>query len=123
MTAQSVCAVIVTYHPTAGMLENMRSVLTQAQSLVVVDNGSTPDEVKALRHASQAFGFQLIENSSNLGVGEALNQGVRLAKSQGYPWVILFDQDSRITDGFVRNMFATWEAHPERDRLASVHPT
>jgi len=114
MTAQSVCAVIVTYHPSAKMLENIAQVLAQVQGLVVVDNGSNADELAPLRVASQ--------NGKNLGLAEALNQGVRWAKSQGYPWVILFDQDSRITEGFIRQMFMAWESHPDRERVGSIHP-
>jgi len=119
----SVCAVIVTYHPSATMLENMTRVLPQVHGLVVVDNGSTAEELKALRAASQAHGFHLIENKENLGIAEALNQGVLWAKSEAYPWVILFDQDSKITDEFVSQMFRTWEAHPNRKRLCSIHPS
>ncbi len=122
MTAQSVCAVIVTYHPSAKMLENIAQVLAQVQGLVVVDNGSNADELAPLRVASQTLGFQLIEDGKNLGLAEALNQGVRWAKSQGYPWVILFDQDSRITEGFIRQMFMAWESHPDRERVGSIHP-
>jgi rhamnosyltransferase len=119
---QSVCAVIVTYHPDAKMRENLSNVLAQVQGLVVVDNGSNADELEPLRAASQTAGFQLIENKDNLGVAEALNQGIRAAKSDGYNWVILFDQDSKLTDGFVRQMFATWECHPDRERVVSIHP-
>ena len=122
MTAQSVCAVIVTYHPSARMIENVTNVLHQVQGLVVVDNGSDPCELDPLRTASLTIGFHLIENGDNLGVAEALNQGVRWAKSNGYPWVILFDQDSKITDGFIAKIIAAWEAHSERDRVASILP-
>jgi rhamnosyltransferase len=122
MTVQSVCAVIVTYHPSAEMLRNMSKVLAQVQGLVVVDNGSTVDELTPLREASKTLGFHLIENGDNLGIAEALNQGVRWAKSNQYPWVILFDQDSEITDGFIDQMFATWNSHPEHARLGSMHP-
>jgi rhamnosyltransferase len=123
MTAQSVCAVIVTYHPSSEMLENIPLVLAQVQGLVVVDNSSGGDEIGSLRVASQILGFQLIENGENLGIAEALNQGIRWAKNKGYPWVVLFDQDSRITDGFIRQMFVAWESHPDRERVGSVHPT
>jgi rhamnosyltransferase len=122
VTAQSVCAVIITYHPSAEMCENMSDVLAQVQGLVVVDNGSNAHEVDPLRAASRTLSFQLIENADNLGIAEALNQGVRWAKCQGYPWVILLDQDSRITDGFVRQMFAAWELHPDRERVGSIYP-
>ena len=117
-----VCAVIVTYHPNASMLENMAKVLSQVQGLVVVDNGSTAEELNPLRQASVARGFHLIENGENLGIAEALNVGVLWAKSKGYPWVILFDQDSKITEGFVRQMFEAWESHPDRERVGTIQP-
>jgi rhamnosyltransferase len=123
MTAQSVCAVIVTYHPGTGTLEHISKVLAQVQGLVIVDNGSSADEIASLQAASQRLGFRLIENGENLGIAQALNQGVLWAKGQGYPWVVLFDQDSSITDGFMVDMFAAWQAHPERERVASIHPT
>jgi rhamnosyltransferase len=104
------------------MLENIAPVLAQVQGLVIVDNGSSLEELGPLRAQKQLLGFQLIENGENLGVAQALNQGVGWAHSQGYPWVILFDQDSGITDGFIEHMFATWESHPERERVGSIHP-
>jgi rhamnosyltransferase len=122
MPGQSVCAVMITYHPSAAMLDVVSAILVQVQGLVVVDNGSNTEELQALRAESRTLGFQLIENGENLGVAEALNQGVRWAQKQGYPWVIFFDQDSNITQGFVHQMFAAWKCHPARDRVASIHP-
>src|SRR5579862_6760349 len=122
MTNQSVCAVIVTYHPTIKMVEHMRAVQAQVQELVVVDNGSNSDEVAALRSGARSLGFHLCENGKNLGIAEALNQGVGWAREVGYAWVILFDQDSKITEGFVREMFSAWELHPHRQQVAAIHP-
>lgn len=122
MTAQSVCAVIVTFHPSARMVGAIADVFEQVDGLVVVDNGSNADELDLLRMSSQNLGFDLIENGENLGIADALNQGVRWSKSRNYPWVILFDQDSRITDGFITQMFAAWECHPHREQVVSVHP-
>jgi rhamnosyltransferase len=112
----------VTYHPGTPALTNIAKVREQVRKLVVVDNGSSADELNPLRMASNNGGYELIENSENRGIAEALNQGVRRATSQGYPWVILFDQDSTITGGFVEHMFAAWESHPDRERVASIHP-
>ena len=122
MNLQSICAVIVTYHPTHDMLENMPDIFVQVQGMVVVDNDSGTEQLKALRAASDSIGFHLIENGENLGIAEALNRGVRWAKDNGYPWVILFDQDSNITDRFVDLMFAAWESHSDRQRVCSIHP-
>ena len=120
--APRICAVMVTYHPSFQMIGHLSDVLAQTQGLVVVDNGSKLEELDHLRQASHIHGFQLIENGENLGIAEALNQGVRWAKSHGYPWVILFDQDSRITPDFVNQMFAAWESHPNHERVCSMHP-
>jgi rhamnosyltransferase len=117
-----VCAVIVTYHPSSGVLDNISKIIAQVQGLVVVDNCSDVDEFDRLRIASHPLNFHLIANKENLGIAEALNEGVRWAMSQSYPWVLLLDQDSEITDGFVCEMFAAWKSHPERERVASIHP-
>jgi rhamnosyltransferase len=121
MTGESVCAVIVTYHPSGAMLEIVPRVLAQVDGLVVVDNGSNADEIALLHTVKQSFGFQLIENGENLGIAEALNQGVRWAKSKDFRWVVLFDQDSQISEGFMDHMFAAWMGHPDRERVGSVH--
>ena len=122
MTSQSVCAVIVTFHPTTEMIENFPRIRAQVNGMVVVDNGSLPNELDLLRPARGSCGFHLIENARNLGLAEALNQGVRQALKDGFDWIVLFDQDSRITEGFVQAMFAAWERHPQRERIGSLHP-
>jgi rhamnosyltransferase len=123
MTEHSVCAVIVTFHPDAVAVANILDIIPQVGSLVVVDNGSDAGELAPLRLLREKVGFHLIENEENLGIAHALNQGVLWARSMSYPWVILFDQDSRITPGFVIKMFATWNAHPYRERVCSIHPS
>lgn len=117
-----VCAVVVTFHPTVRMIENLRNVLSQAQALVVVDNGSTKSELMALQSESRSRGFHVIANKENLGIAEALNQGIRWAKGSGYLWVILFDQDTRVPPGYVANLLAAWEASANRSIIAAMHP-
>jgi rhamnosyltransferase len=122
-SAPRVCAVMVTYHPSTTIIANLPNVLAQVDGLVVIDNGSALDEILALRSSQQNLSFHLIENRENVGIAEALNQGVCWAKNELYPWVILLDQDSQLTDHFVAQMFATWEVHPQRERIGSIHPS
>lgn len=122
MTDPSVCAIVVTYHPTVEMLSNVLLVLSQADALVVVDNGSTASELAAWQLARRLHGFELIQNAENLGIAEALNQGVRWAESRGFSWVLLLDQDSKITDSYLETMFSSWKAHSDPERVASIHP-
>jgi rhamnosyltransferase len=122
LNTRSVCGVMVTYHPNRTMLEHVRTVMAEVKALVVVDNGSSSHAVDALKNASTELGFHLIPNGRNVGIAEALNQGVRWAEREGYPWVLLMDQDSRIREGFVNAMLRTWMSHPQREKIASLYP-
>jgi rhamnosyltransferase len=122
MIAQSVCAVIVTYHPNAEIIKRVSTIRPQVQGLVAVDNGSSSAELCQLRESAETLCFQLIENGENRGIAEALNQGVLWAKSKGYQWVILLDQDSRAPDNFVDCMLRSWNRHPQKELIASLQP-
>jgi rhamnosyltransferase len=122
MNPPSVCGIIVTYHPTAEMVRKFAEVLAQVAELVVVDNGSSAEEVQALREASTAIGFHLLHNPENLGIATALNQGVTWAQGRNHNWVFLLDQDSFVTDGLVRSLITTWESHPERELVGTICP-
>lgn len=122
MVRNSVCAVVVTFHPESDVLENLSKVRQQVQGLVVIDNGSPQGSINLLRTASHETAFELIENGENLGIGAALNIGVRWAEANSFEWVILFDQDSAVTEGFMDAMLHAFENSPERDRLAILVP-
>ena len=117
-----VCAVIVTFRPVAEHLENTIKARSQVKRLVVVDNGSSEQELAPFRTARHQADFHLIENGENLGVAAALNTGIQWAKSQGCDWVILFDQDSTVTDGLVNSLLAAYYADPDRDRIGTFAP-
>lgn len=103
-----VSVVVVTFHPDSEVLINLTAVRPEVEHLIVVDNGSTAQELAPLRVASQSMNFELIENGENLGIASALNIGIRRAMQLNAFYIFLFDQDSRVTDGFVATMIATF---------------
>jgi rhamnosyltransferase len=117
-----VCAIVVTFRPQLDVLENLRKVRPQVQALVVVDNGSTGEALAPFHGASRELDFTLIKNGENLGIAAALNVGVRWAEKNGFPWVVLFDQDSTVTDGLIDAMLDTFNAHPQPERIGLVVP-
>ncbi len=117
-----VCAIVVTFHPDADVMENLSAVRPQVATLVVVDNGSSAPERSTLRSASLSLGFELIENGENLGIATALNLGIRRAQVLGFPWVLLFDQDSRVTEGFTATMLHGFQTSPWGSRLGLLVP-
>ncbi len=118
-----VCAVVVTYHPDAAVLANLTALCAEPAAVVAVDNGSTPEELVALRQAALRLGFTLIQNGENLGIATALNLGARWAGGQGADWLLLFDQDSCVTPGFVPQMLAAFTARAAIRRLGLLVPT
>ena len=119
MPSEEVCAVVVTYHPDAEVLENLAATRAQVHEMVVVDNGSTADEISMLEQASAHIGFTLQRNSDNQGIAKALNSGVRWARDRGFGWVMLFDQDSTVTDGYVTAMRRCF-AEPANSRALAI---
>jgi rhamnosyltransferase len=107
-----VCAVIVTFRPQAEVLENLSRLRPQVGAMVVIDNGSAEDSLSPLRKASLVLDFVLIENGENLGLPAALNVGLDKAQRLGFPWLCLFDQDSRVTEGFIAALVSTYLGHP-----------
>jgi rhamnosyltransferase len=117
-----ICSIVVTYHPTQQTEASIRKILEQGSAVVVVDNGSRAEELLPLKTFENVTCFHLLKNDENLGIAEALNQGIHWASEQNFSWVALFDQDSEITERYFSMMTHTWEAHPHRDRVVSLHP-
>ena len=119
----NVCAVIITFRPVPEHLENALKARDQVQKLVVVDNGSSDQALAPFRAAAQEGKFHLIENGENLGIAAALNTGIKWAKSQGCEWVILFDQDSTVTDGLIEKLLSAYYSDPDREHIGTIVPT
>ena len=119
MTAQCVCAVIVTYNPRAMFIDNIVAVAAQAGHVVVVDNGSSGETEQHLLELATRPCCKVIRNHENLGIAAALNLGAKYAMEAGFEWVCTFDQDSRICDRFISKMLEAYEqaAHPEEVAL------
>jgi rhamnosyltransferase len=123
-TPPRVLAVVVTYEP---VVENTARLLTalrpQVAGIVVVDNGSAPARLHALRSAAQSVGASLVALESNRGVAAAQNLGIAWIRERGAEFALLFDQDSlpapdmvdRLLDGYAR-------AHSESNPVAGVGP-
>ncbi len=117
-----VCAIIVSYNPGSTLLENIAALDDQVEKVIVVDNGSSGDSMSRLK-AVENLGVDVLRNPSNLGIAAALNQGVQYALRQGFPWVITFDQDSRVTPGFVRGMLTTFRLAENKNSVALLAPS
>ena len=75
--------------------------------IVVIDNGSGDDTVE---HVRQQFPeVKLLENSTNLGLPAAVNQGLRFAKGD---YIMLLDVDTEVATGTPARLFQFMEQSP-----------
>lgn len=118
---KSLVTVIVTYNPNWELINNVAALMNQSTQIIVVDNSSTQglDVLAELQKNSQV---QIIRNEFNLGIATALNQGVQKALAAGADWVLTLDQDTRLSEEAVREMFAAYEKHPQKEKIGIIAP-
>ena len=103
MTSPRVSVVIVNWNnfeDSAECLESMKSATYANFEVVVVDNGSGGGDAGKLRERFGG-GIRLIENERNLGFAKGCNIGIRDALSRGAEYVVLLNNDTVVTPGFL----------------------
>lgn len=89
------CAIVVSYNAEKLFFEHLTLIDAQFAAVVIIDNGSAIDFQSLLQQFSKEnSSITVIQNSRNLGIATALNQGIRYAKARQFDWVITFDQDT-----------------------------
>lgn len=119
-----VIAVVVTYRPDLGILEDsLRAVRPQVGNLLVVDNGSEEYPLHRLRALADSLDICVIEHGDNLGLGRAHNAGIGFALERGATHVLLLDQDSVPAPDMVMRLLAAQTALADRgERVSAVGP-
>ncbi|MEO6172469.1 MAG: glycosyltransferase, partial [Arenimonas sp.] len=100
------CAIVVTYNPDAQFTKRLRLVAAQFPRVIIVDNGSARQSLQTLSTLSDDSAIKLCFNSTNLGIAEALNQGVSQALREGFVWGVTLDQDTVVFPDLLETLIA-----------------
>lgn len=84
-----------------------------ATEVIVIDNASK-DESITLRQGSGQASIKTIENKTNVGFAKAVNQGIKIAKSE---YILLLNPDTEVKDDAIRKLM---EFAQDRDDLGVV---
>lgn len=97
------CAGIVLYNPDIKRLEeNLKSILPQVDSVILVDNGSKNTiEIEEFTLKYSQSDVKLIRNVRNEGIAKALNQILDYAIQNKIEWFLTLDQDTVSYPGLV----------------------
>lgn len=98
IASDSVCGLVVTYHPDSAVVDNVAAMVRECGEVIVVDNGST---TVALEPIAALPNVELLRLDGNEGLASALNRGAERALARGFRWVVTFDQDSCPESGMV----------------------
>lgn len=121
ITADDICAVIVTYAPEPDLLAQVvASVRSQVGHVVVFDNGSPGMDVAASLDASCAL--SVLASAHNVGLAAALNRAIERARALGFGHVLLMDQDSVLDPGMVATLAQALAALAAHAPVAAVGP-
>ncbi|MBU2839938.1 glycosyltransferase family 2 protein [Acidithiobacillus thiooxidans] len=118
-----ISAIIVTFDPDVNRLHTvLDSIAPQVEWVVVVDNGSSNLDTLQLLVA----GFptaSLLAIGKNLGIGAALNIGVKTISSAASDAILLLDQDSIPSDTMVQDLVRGLHQKIDSDRkVAAIGP-
>ncbi len=119
---RNIFAVVVTYHPDKELFDRIKLIRSQVDKVLIVDNNSSPDCIEMIRKISKDLDVNVIENKSNLGVAEALNQGFKLAQSynKNYSWVLTLDQDSSCNSSLISDLSLAFESCPFKNEVGII---
>jgi rhamnosyltransferase len=98
--ADRTAGVVLAYHPTDEILENIRRLLTQVPRVFVVNNSPDAASRSLLRQLADER-VTVLEQANNVGVAAGFNAGMRAALEAGFDFVWIFDQDSTVADGML----------------------
>jgi GT2 family glycosyltransferase len=91
--------------------------LAASVGVLVWDNSPVPAEKVAL-----PFALDLRDAGGNVGTSGAYNHAMELAESLGCPWLLLLDQDTTVTEKFLRGMIGYSEKFAGEQEIAAVAP-
>lgn len=101
-------AVVVSYNPSREILQNIAVLAGQVGHVVVVDNTPSANPQTVIDEVEKQGGCTVIRNRKNLGIATALNLGVQRAILLGCEWIVTFDQDSRIGEGYIQELISAF---------------
>jgi rhamnosyltransferase len=93
-SSEVIAAVVVSFEPDAAFDERLAALASQVDRTIVIDNSVDDAARERVQRTCRSVGYHCRSNGRNLGVAEALNQGVRLADEMGVTHVLTMDQDS-----------------------------
>lgn len=112
---EKIVAVIITFNPEIDQLcQNAQRIASQVDELIIYDNCSNNiEDIK-----NELPDIHIVQNDANIGLPINYNRAVSLAKTKGYKWLLIMDQDTLIPD----NLIEEYQKYTSWDKVAIICP-
>lgn len=118
-----IIAIIPTFNPDPNVVVICRSLRSQVDDIVIVDDGSSSISTSDILNECESLGCTILRRPENQGIATALNAGILYCRSFDPDFILTLDQDSSISFGYVEAMVATWKlAKASGLRLGMICP-
>jgi GT2 family glycosyltransferase len=107
--SQTIQSLIQVFGRNAGLNDSVR--------VLIWDNSPVPAS-----EVSLPFRFELSHAGHNVGTSGAYNHAMELAESLSCPWLLLLDQDTTVSEEFLRAMIRYGEQFEQVTEVATVVP-
>ena len=96
---------------TLACIESVLRIEYPHYEILIVDNGSDPHELRAVRQAFPELTY--IENQSNLGFAEGNNRGIQVALARGADYILILNNDTTVDPHLLTAFLSAARAYPE----------
>lgn len=101
MSTVKIAGIVTLYNPTDEDIKNIDTYIDEIDRLYVIDNTEGHDNKDRIPNNDKIkYAFK----NENVGVATALNMGAKLAKEEGYKYLLTNDQDTTFKPGIINKM-------------------
>lgn len=112
MSVEKIFSIVVIFNPDFNNVRKLvDELIAEGITPIVVDNSDEQNDC-ILENCTN-----VVRLGENLGIAAAQNIGIKKALAMGADKIIFFDQDSQLTQGFIKNLLSTFD--DERVRIAA----
>ena len=99
MLNKNILTIIITYNPEVEFLKKNLEKFNQSDVLIVDNHSNNIEEITLLNNNNNVI---VKQNNINLGIAEALNQGLKYATDNNYQYILTMDQDSTFKNDYTQ---------------------
>lgn len=114
-------AAIILYNPEEKITEYILKLRQYFPTIYLFDNTESEERTNRTREKVRKKGIKYKAKNNNMGLAYGLNSCCNVAFKDGFDWIMLFDQDSVVTEDLVGNMKEFIKKYDE-EKLAIVAP-